>query len=102
MDKGERDDRRAANRGTEEHSGTVIAERVSPGSKSDRMAVVLDTGTLKLQLRRPGVRSYGDEELEGLVGKRVTCRGIRLGPRLFLQEWPVVEDDGETASSDES
>lgn len=69
-----------------EYSGTIILERIYPGSKSERVAVKLDTGDQKFLLRRPGVRSYRDEELEGLVGKKVRCHGVKRGIRLYLQD----------------
>lgn len=77
-----------------EYSGKVIRERVSPGSKSERMAVQLDTGEEKFLLRRIGIRSYQDLELEALVGKTVTCRGVKRGKRLYVRGLEHVEQDG--------
>lgn len=70
-----------------EYSGTVVLEPVSMGSKSERMAVQLDTGSEKLQLRRLGIQRYRDKELESLVGKNVTCHGIERGGRLYLEDF---------------
>lgn len=78
-------------RAEKEYSGKVVLERVSPGSKSDRMAVQLDTGKEKFLLRRLGIRSYQDPELEALVGKRITCRGVKRGKRLYLRD---LEEEG--------
>lgn len=69
-----------------EYSGKVILEQVYPGSKSERMAVKLDTGEEKFLLRRPGIRSYKDEKLEALVGKKVKCHGVKRGSRLYLMD----------------
>ncbi len=78
-------------RGAKEYSGKLVLERVSPGSKSERMAVQLDTGEEKFLLRRVGIRSYQDPELEAMVGKQVTCRGVKRGKRLYLKD--LEEDD---------
>lgn len=88
-------ERRRQSQPLKEYSGVVVMERVSPGSKSERMAVQLDMGDTKLLLRRPGVRSYRDETLENLVGKYVTCHGLKRGSRLYLRHWELgeAEDD---------
>ena len=75
----------------ETYSGVVVMEAVSPGSKSSRMAVQLDTGDEMLMLRRPGTKSYRDETLQQLVGKQVSCVGLKRGSRLYLREWRIVD-----------
>ena len=78
-------------------AGSVVRERVSAGSKSDRVAVQLDTGEDRLILRRPGANPFSDPELEELVGSRVHCTGLRKGPYLFVKSWLV---DSEIAGDD--
>lgn len=74
-------------KGFREYSGKVVLEPVYRGSKSERMAVKLDTGDEKLLLRRAGVRSYRDTELEDLVGKNIKCRGLKRQDRLYLKDF---------------
>jgi len=69
-----------------EFSGKVILERAYPGSKSERMAVKLDTGEEKFLLRRLGIKSYKDKTLEELVGKTIKCHAVKRGSRLYLQD----------------
>lgn len=73
------------------YTGQVVLEPVSPGSKSERVAAQLDTGEERLLLRRPGTGGYRDAELEGLVGKRIRCLGLKRGARLYVREWSVVD-----------
>ena len=73
--------------------GHVIVKRMSPGSKSDRDAVVLDTGGEQLVLRRFGGNAFGDPELDKLVGHRIRGVGKRTGYTLILKSW---QDLGKT------
>ena len=75
--------------------GRVIRKRMSPGSKSDRVAVVLETGNELLVLRRFGGNAFGDPELDRLVGHRIRGRGKRTGYTLILKSW---KDLGEAAA----
>ena len=70
-------------------SGRVEQKRVSPGSKSDRAAVVLVTPKDEFVLRRQGGNPFRDEVLDELVGKRIRCKGMRSGQTLILTEWEV-------------
>ena len=70
-----------------EYSGKVVLEPVYQGSKSERLAVKLDTGEEKLLLRRAGIRSYRDKTLEDLVGKKITCHGLKRQDRLYLKDF---------------
>jgi hypothetical protein len=69
-------------------SGQVERERVSPGSKSDRVAVVLrtDDGS-RYVLRRMGGNPFRDEVLEGLVGKSIAGTGFLTGTTFILNDW---------------
>ena len=75
----------------ETYSGKVILAPVSPGSKSERLAVQLDTGSEKLLLRRPGIKRYRDEALEELVGRQVSCLALKRGARLYIRKWSIVD-----------
>ena len=78
---------------TQEYTGKVIKEIVSPGSKSERLAVQLDTGDQKLLLRRKGGHPFHDEVMDALVGQRIKCQGVRKGSHLFLESWEPANKD---------
>jgi hypothetical protein len=67
--------------------GRVISKITSKGSKSERVAVQLDTGEALYILRRPGANPFRDEVLDELVGKTIDARGRLRGHTLFLEEW---------------
>ena len=57
--------------------GEVIKELISKGSKSEHEAVLLvvDEDT-RYKLGRRGGHPFQDDELEGLVGKYISARGM--------------------------
>ncbi len=69
-------------------TGVVQDKTFAPGSKSERVSahLVLDNGEA-LRLRRRGAVSYGDTELEGLLGKSITATGTVRNGVLFLEDW---------------
>ena len=67
--------------------GKVIRELVGKGSKSERGAVMLDTGKHKYVLRRMGGNPYSDPELDGLVGKNIEAEGNVTGYTLIMSDW---------------
>lgn len=68
--------------------GTVTRRLVAEGSKSEREAVVLDTGAATLVLRRQGANPFEiDPELDGLVGRRIRAQGSERGQTLILDRW---------------
>jgi hypothetical protein len=69
------------------YAGSVVQKRVSPGSKSDRVAVLLKTHGQELILRRKDGNPFKDEVLEGLVGKRIEATGILAGKTLIMKGW---------------
>jgi len=71
--------------------GRVIREVVAKGSKSERPAIILDTGKKQYVLRRPGENPYSDPTLDALVGKDISATGNVNGNTLFLTEWTVKE-----------
>ena len=71
--------------------GRVIREVVAKGSKSERPAVILDTGKKQYVLRRPGENPYSDPTLDELVGKNISATGNLNGITLFLTEWTETD-----------
>ncbi|MGH9276593.1 MAG: hypothetical protein ACRD12_00560 [Acidimicrobiales bacterium] len=74
-----------------ECSGTVTRRLVAPGSKSEREAVVLDTGADQYVLRRIGGNPFSDPQLEELVGRNVRAIGEVHGPDFIMSEWTVAD-----------
>ena len=74
----------------EEFEGKVARRRFGAGSKSDHVAVILETASGNLVLRRPGGNPFHDPELDALVGKHIRCRGERTDYLLILSEWTPV------------
>ena len=60
---------------TKRYSGEVVRKRFAPGSKSERLAVMLSTPGGDYVLRREDADSLVDAELEKLVGKSIRVRG---------------------------
>jgi hypothetical protein len=71
--------------------GRVIKDVVAKGSKSERSAVVLDTGKEQYVLRRPGENPYSDPALDDLIGKNISATGNVNGNTLFLSDWSETE-----------
>jgi len=67
--------------------GQVIKEVVAKGSKSERPAVLLDTGKKQYVLRRPGENPYSDPTLDDLVGKSISATGDVTGITFILSDW---------------
>ncbi len=65
--------------------GDVDRGPFGTGSKSEREAVWITTVDKRLILRRKGAPSYGDQELERYVGKRVKCDGFIVGYTLLAE-----------------
>jgi hypothetical protein len=74
-----------------ERYGTVTKALVSPGSKSERQAVVLDTDGQRFILRRPGGNPFQDSVLDSLVGKRLRAVGDVYGSNFTLMEWSELD-----------
>ena len=67
--------------------GKVIREVVGKGSKSERGAVVLDTGTERYVLRRKGGNAFSDPDLDKLVGKKIEAEGNLTGYTFLMTDW---------------
>lgn len=69
-------------------TGLVERERISPGSKSDHVGVVLRAPDgSRYILRRMGGNAFRDEELERLVGKTITGSGFVTGTTFIMKDW---------------
>ena len=71
--------------------GRVVRRRRSAGSKSDRDAVVLETGSEDLVLRRLGGNAFSDPVLDALVGRRIRGNGQRTGVTFIMTDWTDLE-----------
>ncbi|HEY7663898.1 MAG TPA: hypothetical protein VH934_12335 [Xanthobacteraceae bacterium] len=75
-------------------TGTVARTRVAPGSKSERVDVVLRTaGGDEYAFRRLGGNAFRDDALEKLVGKTITTTG-QLADHIFIMKDWTVESGG--------
>ncbi len=75
-------------------SGKVTQKLFGKGSKSEHLAVVLETQEGDLVLRRPGANPFNDPELERLVGKTICAQGQRRGNLLYVLQWAGVDNSG--------
>jgi hypothetical protein len=75
-----------------EFKGRVIKEVFAKGSKSERPAVLLDTGTTRYVLRREGGNPFSDPALDKLVGKTISAVGNVTGYTLIMSKWSELED----------
>jgi hypothetical protein len=71
-------------------SGKVVKKRFGEGSKSDHMAVMLETSAGVYKLRRPGGNPFSDPELEKLVGSEIEGVGNVSRNTYILTDWTVT------------
>lgn len=64
-------------------SGKVVLKKIAKGSKSERVAVVLQCGEKEYLLRKWGGNPFRDTSLEMLAEKHITASGL-LDRNLFL------------------
>lgn len=55
--------------------GKVILQSFGEGSKSEHMAVFLDTGRKKYRLKKRGGNPFHDDSLHQLIGKTIQATG---------------------------
>ncbi len=75
-----------------EITGRVIKEVFAKGSKSERPAVLLDTGKKRYVLRRQGGNPFSDPALDKLVGKNISAVGNVTGYTLIMSDWSETDD----------
>lgn len=71
-------------------NGKVVRARFAPGSKSDHMAVMLDTDEGRFKLRRPEGNPFSDPELDKLVGSEIEGAGNITGNLFIMTDWKVT------------
>jgi hypothetical protein len=71
--------------------GDVVRRRIGAGSKSDRDAVVLETGDATLILRRRGGNAFSDPALDALVGQRVRLVGTGTDTTFLIDRFEVID-----------
>ena len=71
--------------------GRVSEELVAPGSKSERIALVLTTDDgQKYVLRNIGGPAFGaDSALDALIGKRIKVKGAVMSGVLMMHEYSI-------------
>jgi len=71
-------------------TGAVTRAPFGTGSKSERMAVWIETAEGRFVLRRKDGPALDDKALDKYVGKRVTCGGFVVGYSLLADKIDVV------------
>lgn len=65
--------------------GRVTKGRYAPGTKSEREAVFIETGSERYVLRRKDGPAFADGALERYVDHTVACDGFVLGTTLLAE-----------------
>jgi len=65
--------------------GRVTRGVYGKGTKSERNAVFIETGTKRYLLRRKSGPAFGDETLERYVGHVVLCSGFLVGTTVLAE-----------------
>lgn len=66
--------------------GRVVTGEYGKGSKSERPAIFLETGSDRFILRRKTGPVFGDDELQKYVGQQVECDGFLSGNTLLAEK----------------
>jgi hypothetical protein len=74
-------------------SGKVVKRRYGAGSKSDYMAVMLETPDGAFRLARLGGNPFSDPELDKLVGRQIDGVGNVSRNQFFLTGWTVTDSE---------
>jgi hypothetical protein len=74
-----------------EYTGKVTCKPFAAGSKSAHEAVWLVTDSAEYKLEREEGNPFHDPVLEGLIGKRISCKGKVLGTILRISEWTETQ-----------
>ncbi len=69
--------------------GQVTRRVFGKGTKSEHLAVWIDTDRGSFVLRRKGGPAFGDPELDRYVGKTVVCDGFLLSHTLLAERIAV-------------
>jgi hypothetical protein len=76
---------------TSQFVGTVTQRAFGTGSKSEHLAVFLQTNGKEYVLRREGGNPFSDLVLEHLVGKKIWCSGYVMDYVLLISDWREIE-----------
>jgi hypothetical protein len=71
-------------------TGSVVRGPFGAGSKSQHIAVWIDTGAGRYVLRRKGGPAMGDKVLDRYVGHEVRCDGVLLEHTLLAERIEIV------------
>lgn len=71
-------------------SGKVVKQRYGSGSKSDHLAVMLETSNGLYKLMRMGGNPFSDPELDKLVGHQINGVGNVTHNQFILTDWDVT------------
>jgi hypothetical protein len=71
--------------------GDVVRRRMGVGSKSERDAVVIDTGDATFVLRRRGGNAFADPQLDALVGRRARLEGTSMSATFVVDRWELLD-----------
>jgi hypothetical protein len=74
----------------QELTGLVIKAPFAVRSKSEREAILLDTGDKRYVLRREGGNAFFDPVLEQLVGRKIRAAGRITSYTFLLSDWAEV------------
>jgi hypothetical protein len=74
-----------------ELTGKVVKKRFAAASKSDRNAVIIETGSADVVLRRKGGNPFHDPALDDLVGKSIRATGELHGYTFLMSDWQEVD-----------
>ena len=68
--------------------GSVVRKPFASGTKSERVAIMLETSEGKdYVLRRQGGNAFRDDILEQLTGKKIRAEGTLAGYTLIMKDW---------------
>jgi len=70
--------------------GAVVSAPFGAGSKSERMAVWLETADRRLVLRRKEGPTFDDRALDKYIGKRVKCDGFVVDYTLLAERIEIL------------
>jgi hypothetical protein len=73
--------------------GKVVKQPVAVGSKSDHVAVLLETADGTFKLRRRGGNPFVDPVLEKLVGSEISGTGDVTHNQFIMADWTVTSSD---------
>ena len=77
-------------------TGIVVRRPFGVGSRSEHVAVSLQSDEGVYKLRRMGRNVFKDPELEKLVGKRLRATGVLYDSSLIMVDWALIGEDSDT------